>query len=326
MKIIAYAPSRLSFIGGGTDIESYYKNYGGYVINMAINLRQRVELYKEDDTFHLIYNKFPVNGNPELFYKIFENYGVNGHHHVRILSSFDGIIGAGLGSSAAACVCLIGALRRSQGLDMDKDMIAEEAYHTEVFDMGWAGGRQDQYAAAYGGFNQMSFGDGDKIVEVNPFHNGYAENLLPYLLLFYIGGTRESRKIQKGFERLSKKQIKALDHLKENAEQAFHHIIFNEMEDLGYLLHETWQFKKESNKGVSNSRIDDIYDYALKNGAWGGKIMGAGGAGYMLFMCPPEKRNYLIGKMKEKHIEQIDFNIDYNGLETRIESDDLMQI
>ena len=317
MKILATAPARISLFGGGTDVPSYFTKYGGKVINMAINLRQHVKVYVGDDLFGHNGNKFPYDADPRLFYEIFKKYGLNGIHHIGIRSEFDGFVKSGLGSSASAAVALIGGFYKHIGKKLDRAAIAEEAWDIEVNTLGWYGGKQDQYAAAYGGMNLIEFG---KQVKVTPLPRKQAENLLFSMVLIYIGGTRESRDIQKGFKELTEEQIKALDAIKSYVDKAQHYINRGDLRSVGTLMHEVWQLKKKSNKGVSNPKIDEIYNYAFENGALGGKILGAGGAGYMLFIVKPEDKENFIGKMKENGYEDIDFSIDWNGVEARIVS------
>ena len=315
MIIQATTPTRISLAGGGTDVDPYCELYGGSVINMAINLCQHVELYTDDDMWEKHHHEFPSDADPKLCYRILENYGMNGMHHSRVISSFDGIIGAGLGSSAAFAVCLIGALRKLTRMPQDRKIIAKEAYDTEVKQLGWYGGRQDQYAAAFGGLNLIEF---NKEVKVKPFIREDAEALRKWMVLFYTGNRKfASNKIQKGFKKLSKNQIKTLNLIKEKVSDVEICIKAKAFSELGHFINEMWQLKKKSNKGISNAKIDAIYDYGIKNGALGGKLLGAGSGGYMVFICNPNKQENLIKKMAEKGIEDIDFSVDYNGLQVR---------
>ena len=316
MKILALAPSRIGIIGGGTDIPSYYENYGGKVINMAINLRQHMEIFIGEDLYgHNGQNIFPYKADPKLVYEIFTKYGLGSMHHVGIRSSFDGIIKAGLGSSGSASVCLIAALQKMQEKSFNRYSIAEEAWDIEVNGVGWYGGKQDQYASAFGGLNLIEFG---KNVSITPFSKEDAGNLQEWMMLFYTRGMRESKTIQSGFKQLTKEQKKALDQIKKRVNVVEIWIRSDYIEGVGEILNEVWEFKKKLNKGVSNARINAIYDYALKHGAIGGKILGAGGGGYMMFVCNPNKQEELTKEMAKEGIEKIDFSPDFNGVEARI--------
>ena len=314
MTITATAPVRISLAGGGTDLDPYCKLYGGSVINMAINLYQHVQLRTGDDMWSG-YQSFPQDVDPELFYTILRKYGREGVHKARVISTFDGFMNAGLGSSGSAAVCLVGALRKEQNKPLDRLDIANEAYDIEVKKLGWHGGRQDQIAAAYGGLNLIEF---NKEIKVISFDKEDAEKLKEWMVLFYVGKRMISgHKIQKGFKKLSKQQIAVLDYIKTRVNTIALCIKTKNFSLLGKIIDEVWQYKKESNKNVSNSNIDDIYDYVIKHGAIGGKLMGAGGGGYMFFICDPNKQENLIKKMARRGIENIDFSVDFNGLRVR---------
>ena len=315
MIIQAIAPTRISLAGGGTDVDPYCKLYGGSVINMAINLYQRIELRTDDDMWAFPNQSFPSNADPKLFYKILTLYGREGLHKARVISTFDGFMNAGLGSSGSAAVCLIGALRKEQNKPLDRLSIANEAYDIEVNKLKWHGGRQDQIAAAYGGLNLIEFG---KKTIISQFIKEETQALKEWMVLFYIG-RRESKsdKIQENFKKLSKKQITSLNYLKEKVTDVILSINTFNFYLLGKIIDETWQYKKESNKDVGNSKIDDIYDYGLKHGAIGGKIMGAGGGGYLMFIVDPLKRKHLTRNMGFINVEETDFSVDFNGLQVR---------
>ena len=299
-----------------TDLDSFAIPYGGRVISMAINLRQKVELFTEDDMWSTdAHITIPPDATTDLVYPILEEYGINGMHHSNLISSFDGVIGAGLGSSASFAVCLIGAIHRALHIPLERTTIARKAFEIEVGTLGWLGGRQDQWASAFGGFNLMEFG---QEVKVTSLSRKWAENLLPFLLLVYAGGRRESRTLQEGLRVLTSEQIDTLTKIKEKTYTAMEYFESYNIEGLGRVLDETWQLKKQSNKGVSNSQVDRIYEIAIKAGAWGGKIMGAGQAGYMLFMCDKTKRENVVQELKKENVEEVYFEADYTGLSTRI--------
>lgn len=315
MIVSASASSRLGIVGGGLDLPSYSNNYGGMTISLAINIKSRVTIYTEDDIFHHSYTEVPQGVSPDFFYTIMKEFGFGSMHHISSMSRFDGIIGAGLGSSASSAVALIGALYRAKGKQIQLNEIAELAHYMEVSKMGWYGGRQDQYASAFGGLNMLHFGNK---VSVLPYDRHTADGLASYLTLFYIGGTRKSRKIQKGLQKLTDEQITTFNQLKDLVVLVDFAIKRGSMETVGKLLHSAWSLKKSSNKGISDARIDDIYDFGRKEGAMSGKICGAGSAGYFMFFVSPERRANLIKKMAEKGYEEIDFEVENQGLDTRI--------
>lgn len=318
MKIYSQCPSRIGLFGGGTDVPPYSDIYGGLVINMAINLRQKVTVYFGEDIFE--YNngrggepQFPLNANPQFYYKILEEFGLNDMHQIKFKSEFDGLIESGIGSSASAAVALMGAINRYQNLGMGVSEIAEKAWELEVNKCGLFGGKQDQYAAALGGINVIEFKKGGG---VNPtsLSKGFIEPLLPSLVLFYTGKNRKSATIQEGFKKLDEEQVKSLNRIKKLALEAIDLIAKGDFRVVGALLDEAWEWKKLSNKGVTNKRIDGIYEKARGLGAYGGKVLGAGGGGFMLFVVNPEERENFI---KNLGLEWWDFGIDWNGLEVR---------
>lgn len=309
MKILSYAPARISLFGGGTDLPEYYLNYGGAVISFAINLRQKLLFLSGSDIFS---NPFSTSPDNPFFYKILEEFKLGSMHHAAFVSTFDGVVGAGLGSSASAAVGILGAINKLKSLGLTRSQIAQGAWELENKVIGWYGGKQDQYASVHGGFNHISFGVD---VEVNPIARHKGEELLSYLTLFYVGGTRKSHEIQ--MRKLSAKQIESLGRISRLTLSALLYLVGEQYEDIGHLLHESWKYKKESNSKVTSPEIDEIYDFALENGALGGKLLGAGGGGHMVFMVTPKKREHFLKKMKEKKFEAIDFGIDWNGLEVR---------
>jgi D-glycero-alpha-D-manno-heptose-7-phosphate kinase len=311
MKIISYTPTRISLFGGGTDLPEFYNTYGGAVISLAINLRQRLTLYSGDEQFESPYSSSPDN---PFFYKILEKFHLGSMHHCSFASTFDGIMGAGLGSSASAAVGMLGAINKLKSLGLTRSQIAQGAWELENKVIGWHGGKQDQYAATYGGFNHIAFGND---IEVTPIAQHKGEALREYLTLFYAGGTRKSHKIQQGMKKLSKKQIQALGKINRITLSALLYLVAEQYEEIGRLMDVAWKYKKESNK-VSTPEIDEIYEYAMTSGALGGKLLGAGGGGYMVFMTKPENREQFLEKMKQKNLQMIDFDIDFNGLDCRI--------
>lgn len=311
MIVKSISPSRISLFGGGTDFEEYYKTRGGLVINLAVNLYSTVTLYTEDDLFSQAKNSFPIGADPDFYYGLLDKYKLNGGHTSKIHASFDGIIESGLGSSASACVALLGAINKLQGLNLAPAEIAEIAYQYEI-GRGIYGGRQDQIASTYGGVNAIEFKDKINVV---PLARGFLEKLYPSLTLFYFGKQRNSGKIQKNFSKLSTDQVRSLDKMKELAVVAIDHIVAGDYETVGKMLDETWKYKQESNKGAGNKEFTQIYEKALKLGAIGGKLCGAGGGGYALFIVPPDKRTEFI---KNFPLENVDFSVAWQGLDARI--------
>ncbi len=312
MIIKSSAPSRISLFGGGSDLPDYYLRYGGVVISMAINLRTEVTLTTEDDLWTNAYTKLPFGADPQLCYAILNSYQKGSMHFSRVQSSFDGSIGAGLGSSASFAVALIAALKREHSERIVKQKLINEAWEAESL-IGKRGGVQDQYASVYGGFNIFYFKKGK--TDIFAYDRTIGDHISDYLVLYYTGGHRDSGKIQ--MKKMTKERIKHLNQIKEIALMAQHAILEGRTDMIGKLLHASWEEKKLSNP-VSNPYIDGLYNKGRKNGALGGKLCGAGGSGYMIFWVDPTKQTDFKEKMKKEGLEPIDFSIDYQGLDTRI--------
>ena len=299
MKIIARAPCRISLMGGGTDLPSFTNKNVGIVINLAINLRSHVTLYTGEDLFSVDNNVFPVNAKTELFYKILTEFKKGSMHHVRFESSADAVIGAGLGTSGSSSVALISALYKTIGVEPTHKAIAEQAFNIE--NKLWNTGRQDVYAASFGGMNIMHFGT---IIDIEPIPKLWAENIKKHLFLFYLGGVRKPQP----------RSLTNLLEIRKLAKDAINNL--SNPEAIGRLLNTAWELKKQSNSNVSNGRIDKIYDLAINAGALGGKVCGSGGAGYIIFMTSDKKQ--LVKALKQEGIGEVDYDIDYNGVEARI--------
>lgn len=303
------APTRLSLFGGGTDIPTFASRHGGMTINMTVNLYQKIEMMTELDNPHTK-DIFPENADPLLFHSILKTYNYD-KKTTHLRSYFDGVIGAGLGSSAAGCVALLGAIhtRKNGRFQMQSDQLAEEAWRSEQH-VGWYGGKQDQYASVYGGLNMFVFND--KVIRTE-LSQSLGRELSKYLLLFYTGGQRSSHTIQKEYIYLTEKQIETLIQMKTLTLKAFTNIMEKEWDKVGELFDTAWELKKQSNKKVTSERIDDLYTIAKNTGAIGGKILGAGGCGYMIFFCP-KKQDKLITRLEKEDSKHIVCEPDFGGL------------
>ena len=302
MKVIALAPSRISLFGGGTDVYSDASRFGGLCLNMAINLRHRIELSTsgEDDVE-------PFD-NPKFYKRLIGR-------EVHLSHRYDNTIESGLGSSAGFAVALVGAMAKLNGENPTPAEIAEKAWTREVHEIGMFGGRQDQYCIAYGGVNAMEFDS--KEVKVTPLAKGYIAPLLPSLVLFNTGVTRKNTKIQEGLKELTDEQIKQLNIIKSIALDAIDPIAKGDYETVAGLMQEAWKAKKASNRGVSNEEIDKIYQMGITAGAMAGKLLGSGGGGHILFVIEPATREKFIKEMEKKGLKWVDFSVDWNGVETR---------
>src|SRR3990167_4927870 len=310
--IKAISPTRISFVGGGTDISPFCDVYGGATLSLAINIRQTFTLFTGDEMWqHHGEHIVPYGCSLDFVYAFRKRFGVDGMHHNKFKSESDGGINGGIGSSAAISVAIVGALAKSQNKTMTKREIAELAWDIEVNDLGLFGGKQDQYSASYGGLNLFEFTNLG--VTVQPFDRKYVDKIMPYLVLMHTNLERKDPKIQEGFKKLDSKQIKALKEIKSLVAPAIKAIGDSDIQGLGEILDTSWNFKKQSNKGVTSPRISDIYQTAKSHGAIGGKCCGAGGGGYMMFIVKDKEK--FIKEMKD--LQYWDVSPDNNGVEVK---------
>jgi len=307
MIIRSKAPLRIGLAGGGTDVSPYSDLYGGAILNATIDLyayaslepldngkiefcidgtdkcyatdsAKELELVEGFELFIGIYNRVIKQFNLEPL-------------SFRLTSYVEAPQGSGLGTSSTIVVSLLGAFVEWLKLPLGNYDIAHLAYEIERVDLNMAGGKQDQYAATFGGFNFMEFLANDRVI-VNPLalKPKVLFELEFNLLLYFTATQRLSAQIitdqVKNVESKNVGAIDAMHHLKEQAIMMKEHLLRGDLNKIGEVLHFGWQNKKQMAKSISNTLIDDIYSEALKNGATGGKISGAGGGGFMFFYCP----------------------------------------
>ena len=290
--IITKTPFRVSFCGGGSDMPVYYKQYGGCVLSTSINryMYLTVHPYFDETKTALRYSNIEIvddirNINHSIFRQVLNDMNVSG---VELSSTADVPSGTGLGSSSAFTVGLLHTLYCYQGKYVSKEDIAAEACRVEIDKLGNPIGKQDQYAAACGGLNYIEFNQ-DESVTVSPIIMDYEtkEALQENLMMFYTGITHDANVIlaeqKKNLSEENKvrnliKMCELARNMKEALEQ-------NELSDFGKILNEGWIRKRELANGVSNQKINELYECALNNGASGGKLLGAGGGGFLLFYC-----------------------------------------
>lgn len=301
------APLRIGLAGGGTDVSPYSDLYGGAILNATVSLYAYANIEplaenaiimqtmdrKEEQRFEWA-TELPINGKLDLLKGVYNHiqkkYGIplTGFK----LSTFvDAPAGSGLGTSSTLVVAIIGAFAEMLRLPLGEYDIAQMAYEIERKDLQMAGGKQDQYAATFGGVNYMEFFEGDKVI-VNPLRikQQYLFELENNLLLYYTSTSRESAKIiEKQSNNVVNKQSKSIDamhQLKQQAQMMKEALLKGRLHEIGEILDFGFQQKRQMAEGISNSLMDEIYETAKKNGATGGKISGAGGGGFMIFYCP----------------------------------------
>lgn len=304
MIIKSSAPCRISLFGSGTDIDPYASLFGGVCLSMAINLRQEIVF---DDS--LPESLIPKGADWKFYDKFFEMLDYRPKH---FRADFDGEITGGIGSSAAAAVALVGAIAKARDIKYDRDEVARVAWNVEVNGLKMFGGRQDQWAAAHGGVNVFEF-MGDKVI-TTPLSPEFIKPILPSLMLFHTGKNRKNPKIQENFKELTDDQIQYLDAIKGLVPEAIKAIGKGKVKTFAELLDLSWEYKKMSNRGVSNDEIDGLFDKAKKCGALAGKVCGAGESGYVLFVVEPEKQKLF----KEKiGLKWMDWDVSWDGLSVR---------
>jgi D-glycero-alpha-D-manno-heptose-7-phosphate kinase len=334
MIIRAKAPLRISFAGGGTDVSPYMEERGGAVLSTTIDKYAYSTLrLRNDATVTLTSLDYDVvakyridqpvsyDGKLDLVKAVVKELGTNNQSQgMDIFLHTDAPPGSGLGSSSALVVSLIGLFKHWLHLPMTNYEIAERAYQIERIDMGIQGGRQDQYAATFGGFNFIEFSK-DAVI-VNPLRiPADVLNELQYnMLLCYTGSTRLSARIietqVQGYVHREVEAVSAMDELKQIARDLKNTLLQGRLDDFGALLHEAWLNKKKMAQQISNPHIEDLYQVARENGALGGKITGAGGGGYMFFYSEFGKKHVLAEKLEEHGAQVVDFNFEANGVQT----------
>jgi len=306
------APLRIGLAGGGTDVSPYCDEFGGAILNVTISLYAYATIEPLDEPQIIIEavdrnetvsyemaDALPINGTLDLakgaYNYIVKNYGpVPGGF--KLSTMVDAPAGSGLGSSSTLMVAIIGAFAEWLKLPLGEYDIAHMAYDIERIDLAMAGGKQDQYAATFGGVNFMEFYSGDKVI-VNPLRikTRYLHELENNLLLYFTATSRLSSTIieaqSKNVKEKNKASIEAMHHLKEQAVMMKEALLKGNIHDIGRILDFGFRYKKQMAQGISNSSMDEIYEAALAAGATGGKISGAGGGGFMMFYCPANTRH-----------------------------------
>ena len=311
MLIRSRAPLRIGLAGGGTDVSPYSDLYGGAVLNATINYYAMATIKPKNDgkiTLKAIdldesasfetTSQLPINGELDLlkgvYNRLVKQFNLT-PLSFELTTHVEAPKGSGLGASSTLVVAIIGAFTEWLKLPLGEYDIAHLAFDIERIDLAMAGGKQDQYAATFGGFNFMEFYKDDKVI-VNPLRikDNFRFELETNLLLYYTGTSRLSPKIiqsqTKNFTAKSEKSLEAAHKLKEQAQLMKEAILRGKLNDIGQILDFGWQQKKQTASDISNPLIDQIYDAAKQNGASGGKISGAGGGGFMMFYAPENSR------------------------------------
>lgn len=331
------APLRIGLAGGGTDVSPYSDLYGGAILNATLSLYanatiepiaankiileaiDRNEIQEFDWTKEL-----PVTGTLDLlkgvFNRIQKDFGIK-EQGFRLSTYVDAPAGSGLGTSSTLVVAIIGAFAEMLRLPLGEYDMAHYAYEIERRDLNLAGGRQDQYAATFGGVNFMEFYADDKVI-VNPLRvkQQHLFELENNLVLYYTSTSRESaeiiRKQSKNVTDNKEKSIEAMHHLKEQARMMKEALLKGRLNEIGEILDYGFQQKRQMAEGISNPLMEEIYETAKKAGATGGKISGAGGGGFMIFYCPINTKYKVIKSLENFGGQVRNYQFTEHGLNT----------
>lgn len=317
--IITRTPFRISFAGGGSDLRNYYEKFGGSVVSVSINkyIYLSMHPYFEENEYLLKYSKTEQAKSLEeiqhpIIRTVFKDYGIRG---VDFNSSADIPSGTGLASSSAFTVGLINLCNAYTDQYMNKEVIAEKACKVEIEDLKEPIGKQDQYACACGGLNFIEFyKDGVVDVEKLYLQSDAYHVLEKNLLMFYTGKTRSAGSIlaeQKKNTTNDEAKIKNLHKMVQLSKDLKEELLKGNTNAMGEILHTGWMYKKELADGISNPEIDYYYDLAIKNGALGGKLLGAGGGGFLLFYVEEQHRSRVRRALSD--LKEIDFKFDNKG-------------
>ena len=326
--LLARSPVRISLAGGGTDLPAYYESFGGAVLSTTIDKYFYVFLnvaegdslqitssdyrtfYRHDGTGPLLWD-----GDLRLPRAILSHFGVERGLSMFLASEIPP--GTGLGSSSSVTVAIVKAVSTALGLQLSRSELAEVACHIEIEKLGEPIGKQDQYAAAFGGLNWIEFGVEGVRVEPLRLRPETVRALADNLLLFFTGSSRSASKILTMQRESSQHQepgvIEALDKVKAMAHEVRLSLESGDLHAFGELLHQNWQQKKRFAKGISSPRIDEAYHLARKAGAVGGKITGAGGGGFMMLYCEPGSRRGVTEALEGFGLKRMDFRFETTG-------------
>ncbi len=326
--LIARAPVRISFAGGGTDFESYYTQSGGMVVSAAIdkyfyifltvNRGENIQIMSSDyQTFHRqnVEQDMVWDGDLALPRAILNHFDI--HEGLSMFLASQVPPGTGLGSSSTVTVSIIKAVSSVLGLGLSKQEIAELACFIEIDKLGMPIGRQDQFAATFGGLNAINFARDGVTVEPLMLRAETLEGLERGILLFYTGAAREGAKLLAEQNRAVRAGdptvISSLHAIKAMAIEVKRCLEKGNLGKFGEVLHASWEEKKHLAAGISNPRIDECYETARAQGAIGGKITGAGGGGFLMLYCGRRNGPKVTEALERLGLKRMDFSIDFDG-------------
>ncbi len=314
--IIAQAPLRISFFGGGTDFPDYYRQNGGAVLSTAID-KHVFAIVKErfDDDIYLNYSRKEIvhrvdDIQHDLIREAMRTAGVGKGIEITTLADVPST-GTGLGSSSAVLVAVLHALYAYRGELVTAERLAEEACEIEIDRLERPIGKQDQYITAFGGFRLIEFGPGEQVI-AHPakIPAEHRSRLVDRLLLFFTNRTRDANGILSDQRRNISDRTDTLGTLRDFAHAGAKHLSARDLDAFGRALDDAWQLKKRLADGISDRELDAVYDRARQAGALGGKITGAGGGGFLLLYVPPARQDAVRSALSELRELPIGFEPD----------------
>lgn len=327
--LVVRAPLRISLAGGGTDLPAYYERFGGLVVSTTIDKYVYVHAIPNGPgntqitsadyrTFYRHHLGVPMSWDGELALPraVLHEFGIERGLSLFLASEVPP--GTGLGSSSAIAVALVQAVSAYLDRPLTRQQVADLACHIEIDKLGAPIGKQDQYAASFGGLNFISFQRDSVTVEPVDASPGVAEALSRRLLLFFTGSARDSTTILKEQQQSSAQgkaqTVEGLHRIKEAAVRCRRCLEVGDLDAVGSLLDEGWRQKRQLASGITNPRIDELYEAALEAGALGGKITGAGGGGFLLLYCHEARQEAVTQAMEERGLRRMDFHFDRYGV------------
>lgn len=333
--VIVRSPVRISFGGGGTDLPSYYKRYGGAVLSASINKYfYTIVTKRTDDKIQVISSDLRVietwkditrmhvsDGELSIPLAAMKDLGIETGLNLFLASEIPP--GTGLGSSASVCVGILKALAMYQQLSLSRYQLAEKAFHIARNVLGMPVGKQDEYATAFGGLNYISFHEDDSAtVEPVSIPQEILRELQANLMLFFTGVSHNSWSILKSQEQLSSQNggpaIHSLHEIRQFAKSMQTALLGGNLKKFGSQLNDGWEAKRRISDKISNSRIDTLYEMALENGASGGKITGAGGGGFLLLYCERSAQENVRAVFAAEGLREMTFEFDFQGAQVLV--------
>lgn len=320
--IITKTPLRIPLGGGGTDLPEFYSRFGGHLLTAAVNRHIFVFVQRWfEDGIKVSYSKTEiVHSVQEIQHPVVrEALRLSGiSNHIEVLSMAELPSQTGLGSSATYTVGLLKALGLYTGTELGTKELAELACHLQMDILREPGGKQDQYAAAFGGLLSLDI-DRDGTVEVKrlPIGADLLEELQHNLIYFYTGICRKAVDVQSKYsaavERNEKTPVEALQKIKEIGQLSEKALLAGRLDDFGYLLDEHWTTKQRISNHISNDRVNELYCIAREAGAYGGKLMGAGGGGFLMIYCPVDKKQAVRQALTNQDLREVKFQFEFEG-------------